>query len=75
MIFAEMQITTDRGRQMTVKEFADLVEKMRKAQKEYFKMRTGENLLIAKNFEKQVDDALEERQKNNAEKAQPKLNF
>lgn len=46
---------------MTTGEFAELVEKMRKAQKEYFRTRTQEALAISKNYESEVDKVLAER--------------
>ena len=58
---------------MTVGEFAELVEKMREAQKEYFKKRTSETLRISKQFEKQVDEHLKARRERLAQNMQPDL--
>lgn len=58
---------------MTVGEFAELVEKMREAQKEYFKKRTSETLQISKRYEKQVDEQLKARRERLAQNMQPDL--
>ena len=58
---------------MTVGEFAELVEKMREAQKEYFKKRTIETLQISKQYEKQVDEQLKARRERLAQNMQPDL--
>lgn len=58
---------------MTVGEFAELVEKMREAQKEYFKKRTRETLRISKQYEKQVDEQLKARRERLAQNMQPDL--
>lgn len=47
---------------MTTGEFADLVQKMREAQKNYFKTRLQRDLKLSKEFEKKVDDALAARE-------------
>lgn len=44
---------------MNGKEFFILVEKMRKAQKTYFRLRTSMDISISKKLEKQVDDEIE----------------
>lgn len=46
---------------MTTGEFADMVQKMREAQKSYFRTRLQRDLKLSKEFEKKVDDALAER--------------
>lgn len=46
---------------MTVGEFADIVEKMRSAQKDFFKTHDSRVLKKAKEYEKLVDDVLLER--------------
>ena len=46
---------------MTTGELADLVEKMREAQKNYFKTRDKDSLDISKRLESQVDKILAER--------------
>lgn len=58
---------------MTVGEFAELVEKMREAQKEYFRTRTSEALRISKQYEKQVDEQLKARRERLRQKIQPDL--
>lgn len=58
---------------MTTGEFADAVQKMRDAQKYYFKTRTRDSLKIATDLEKQVDKILSEREKRNAERINPPL--
>ena len=60
---------------MTVGEFADMVAKMREAQKRYFRYRSNQILDEAKYWEARVDAALEEREERRAEEAQPKLGF
>lgn len=49
-------------------EFADLVFKMRTAQKKYFRTRSQGSLIESKTYEKEVDRLLEERQKRNLKK-------
>lgn len=58
---------------MTTGEFADLVFKMRTAQKKYFKTRSQGSLTESKNYEKEVDRLLEERQKRETERQNPSL--
>lgn len=41
-------------------EFMNLVGAMRRAQRTYYTVRTQENLLIAKQYEKRVDRAVED---------------
>lgn len=48
---------------MTTGEFADLVQKMREAQRNYFKTRLQRDLKLCKGFEKKVDDVLAARAK------------
>lgn len=43
---------------MTYKEFMALVAEMRRAQKAYSKMRTSDNLTLAKKLEKAVDEEI-----------------
>ena len=57
---------------MTTGEFADLVQKMRMAQKAYFKTRTKVALDESRFLEKKVDDILKERAEREAAK-QPTL--
>ena len=46
---------------MTTGEFADLVFKMRTAQKKYFRTRSQSAMTESKSYEKEVDRILEER--------------
>ena len=46
---------------MTTGEFADMVQKMREAQKGYFRTRLKRDLKLSKELEKTVDDVLAER--------------
>ena len=55
---------------MTTGEFAELVERMRIAQKTWFRSRATPDLYESKNLEKQVDKAIAERKARLAEKAQ-----
>jgi hypothetical protein len=57
----------------TVVEFITLVEKMREAQRRYFRTRTIHDLNDSKNLEKQVDQFIEYYRKRQEEKAQPGL--
>lgn len=54
-------------------EFADLVFKMRTAQKKYFRTRSQGSLIESKTYEKEVDRLLEERQKRETERQNPGL--
>lgn len=58
---------------MTVGEFADLVERMREAQKNYFGCPAPSNLHKSKALEKQVDKAIAERHQKHADALQTKL--
>ena len=58
---------------MTTGEFADLVQAMRDAQKEYFKTRSTAALNKSKELDKQVDTILEERSKREYERNNPGL--
>ena len=58
---------------MTVGEFADLVERMREAQKIYFGCLAPSNLHKSKALEKQVDKAIAERHQKHADALQTKL--
>lgn len=44
---------------MDIKEYAELVERMRKAQNQYFKTRSSIDINISKKLEKEVDEATE----------------
>ncbi len=58
---------------MTTGEFADLVARMRSAQKSWFKFHAPSDLSASKRLEKEVDAALAEREKRLSKTAQPKL--
>lgn len=58
---------------MTTGEFADLVKKMRDAQKEYFKTRSNDSLRRSKDYERQVDEVLLSREKRIKEEREPSL--
>lgn len=59
--------------EMTTGEFADLVFKMRTAQKKYFRTRSQSAMTESKSYEKEVDRILEERQKRETERQNPSL--
>lgn len=58
---------------MTVGEFVNLVEKMRKAQKAYFSTRRQKALEESKTLEKQVDALIAERNKREELRINPSL--
>ena len=58
---------------MTVGEFAGLVERMREAQKNYFRLHALSDLHKSKELEKQVDNVLSERRQKMADALQTKL--
>lgn len=58
---------------MTVGEFVNLVEKMRKAQKTYFSTRSQKALEESKTLEKQVDVLIAERNKREELRINPSL--
>lgn len=58
---------------MTTGEFADIVQKMREAQKNYFKTRDKDSLDISKRLESQVDKILAERLERIERKNNPGL--
>lgn len=60
---------------MTPKEFFDKVCRMRKAQKEYFRTRSGRALADSKRLEKEIDDEIERVEKVMEEKNNPKMEF
>lgn len=60
---------------MTPKEFFDKVSRMRKAQKEYFRTRSGRALSDSKRLEKEIDDEIERVEKVIEEKNNPKMEF
>ena len=60
---------------MNPKEFFDKVSRMRKAQKEYFRTRSGRALADSKRLEKEIDDEIERVEKVIEEKNNPKMEF
>lgn len=58
---------------MTPKEFFDKVSRMRKAQKEYFRTRSGRALSDSKRLEKEIDDEIERVNKVMEAKNNPKM--
>lgn len=60
---------------MTPKEFFDKVSRMRKAQKDYFRTRSGRALSDSKRLEKEIDDEIERVEKVIEEKNNPKMEF
>lgn len=58
---------------MTVGEFADLVERMRTAQKDYFRLHSLSDLHKSKELEKLVDKAIAERHQKHVDALQAKL--
>lgn len=60
---------------MTPREFFDKVSRMRKAQKEYFRTRSGRALADSKRLEKEIDDEIERVNKVMEEKNNPKMKF
>lgn len=60
---------------MSPKEFFDKVCRMRKAQKEYFRTRSGRALADSKRLEKEIDDEIERVSKVMEEKNNPKMEF
>jgi hypothetical protein len=60
---------------MSPKEFFDKVCRMRKAQKEYFRTRSGRALADSKRLEKEIDDEIERVEKVMEKKNNPKMEF
>jgi len=60
---------------MNPKEFFDKVCRMRKAQKEYFRTRSGRALSDSKRLEKEIDDEIERVNKVMEAKNNPKMEF
>ena len=60
---------------MIPKEFFDKVCRMRKAQKEYVRTRSGRALADSKRLEKEIDDEIERVEKVMEEKNNPKMEF
>ena len=60
---------------MNPKEFFDKVSRMRKAQEEYFRTRSGRALADSKRLEKEIDDEIERVEKVMEEKNNPKMEF
>ena len=60
---------------MSPKEFFNKVCRMRKAQKEYFRTRSGRALADSKRLEKEIDDEIERVNKVMEAKNNPKMEF
>ena len=60
---------------MSPKEFFDKVSRMRKAQKEYFRTRSGRVLNDSKRLEQEIDAEIERVNKMMEEKQNPKMKF
>lgn len=60
---------------MNPKEFFYKVSRMRKAQKEYFRTRSGRALSDSKRLEKEIDDEIERVNKVMEAKNNPKMEF
>lgn len=60
---------------MTAKEFFQLVVRMRKAQQEYFKTRSGASLQDSKRYEKEVDNEIKRVMHIIQLKSNPKLDL
>ena len=57
----------------TVGEFVALISKMREAQRQYFRTRSGHDLNVSKDLEKKVDDEIKQFYERKANKKQPGL--
>lgn len=60
---------------MTPRDFFDKVSRMRAAQKEYFRTRSGRALSDSKRLEKEIDDEIERVNKVMEAKNNPKMEF
>lgn len=60
---------------MSPKEFFDKVCRMRKAQKEYFRTKSGRALNESKQLEREIDAEIERVEKVIEEKNNPKMEF
>lgn len=60
---------------MTPKEFFDKVSRMRKAQKEYFRTRSGRALSDSKRLEQEIDAEIERVNRVLADRRNEKMNF
>lgn len=60
---------------MDAKTFFDKVSQLRKAQKEYFRTRSGRALTDSKRLEKEIDAEIERVNKVMADKQNPKIQF
>lgn len=60
---------------MDAKTFFDKVSQLRKAQKEYFRTRSGRALTESKRLEKEIDAKIERVNKVMADKQNPKIQF
>lgn len=60
---------------MTPREFFDKVSRMRAAQKEYFRTKSGRALNESKQLEREIDAEIERVNRVMAERRNPKMNF
>lgn len=60
---------------MDAKSFFDKVSRMRKAQKEYFRTKSGRALNESKQLERDIDAEIERVNRVMAERQNPKMNF
>ena len=60
---------------MDAKEFFGRVERMRKAQKEYFRTRLGRALIESKRLEREIDAEIERVNRILSERRNPKIEF
>lgn len=60
---------------MTPKEFFDKVSRMRRAQREYIRTKSGRWQMDSKRFEKEVDDEIDRVNKVMEAKNNPKMKF
>lgn len=60
---------------MNPKEFFSLVEKMREAQKEYFRCRSSSELSKSKRLEKEVDDEIKRVNEVIKQRISPQIEF
>lgn len=60
---------------MSPKEFFDKVSRMRAAQKEYFRTKSGRALNESKQLEREIDAEIERVNRVMAERQNPKMNF
>lgn len=60
---------------MDAKEFFNKVVQLRRAQREYFRTRSGQALSVSKRLEREIDDEIDRVNKLLAERQNPKMEF